>query len=305
MTTILDLPVEEYMLPGNRSCAGCGLGIGLRYILKALEGKCIMVVPASCLTVLGGMYPISSVKVPWINCVFPGTAAVASGISAGLKILNREKDFTVLAMAGDGGTVDIGIQALSGASERNQNFLYICYDNEAYMNTGTQRSGATPRGAKTTTTPLKGKLHNPKDLPKIMEAHNIPYVATACIAYPIDLYDKVKKARDIKGLRYIHLLVPCPSGWQYDPKDTVNIGQLAVETGAFVLYEVENGEFRLTGRSRRIAMGGKLKPIVEYLNFQNRFLKSTPEEIYEYQEEINKKWENLITRDKSLQKKDR
>lgn len=305
MTTILDLPVEEYMLPGNRSCAGCGLGIGLRYILKALEGKCIMVVPASCLTVLGGMYPISSVKVPWINCVFPGTAAVASGISAGLKILNRENDFTVLAMAGDGGTVDIGIQALSGASERNQNFLYICYDNEAYMNTGTQRSGATPRGAKTTTTPLKGKLHNPKDLPKIMEAHNIPYVATACIAYPIDLYDKVKKARDIKGLRYIHLLVPCPSGWQYDPKDTVNIGQLAVETGAFVLYEVENGEFRLTGRSRRIAMGGKLKPIVEYLNFQNRFLKSTPEEIYEYQEEINKKWENLITRDKSLQKKDR
>lgn len=305
MTTILDLPVEEYMLPGNRSCAGCGLGIGLRYILKALEGKCIMVVPASCLTVLGGMYPISSVKVPWINCVFPGTAAVASGISAGLKILNREKDFTVLAMAGDGGTVDIGIQALSGASERNQNFLYICYDNEAYMNTGTQRSGATPRGAKTTTTPLKGKLHNPKDLPKIMEAHNIPYVATACIAYPIDLYDKVKKARDIKGLRYIHLLVPCPSGWQYDPKDTVNIGQLAVETGAFVLYEVENGEFRLTGRSRRIAMGGKLKPIVEYLNFQNRFLKSTPEEIDEYQEEINKKWENLITRDKSLQKKDR
>lgn len=305
MTTILDLPVEEYMLPGNRSCAGCGLGIGLRYILKALEGKCIMVVPASCLTVLGGMYPISSVKVPWINCVFPGTAAVASGISAGLKILNREKDFTVLAMAGDGGTVDIGIQALSGASERNQNFLYICYDNEAYMNTGTQRSGATPRGAKTTTTPLKGKLHNPKDLPKIMEAHNIPYVATACIAYPIDLYDKVKKARDIKGLRYIHLLVPCPSGWQYDPKDTVNIGQLAVETGAFVLYEVENGEFRLTGRSRRIAMGGKLKPIVEYLNFQNRFLKFTPEEIYEYQEEINKKWENLITRDKSLQKKDR
>ncbi|MCX8064256.1 MAG: thiamine pyrophosphate-dependent enzyme [Candidatus Hydrogenedentes bacterium] len=304
MTTILDLPVEEYMLPGNRSCAGCGLGIGLRYILKALDGKCIMVVPASCLTVLGGMYPVSSVRVPWINSVFPGTAAVASGVSIGLKALNKENDYTVLAMAGDGGTVDIGIQGLSGASERNQNFLYICYDNEAYMNTGTQRSGATPRGVKTTTTPLEGKRHNPKDMPKIMEAHNIPYVATACVAYPIDLYDKVKKAKDIKGLRYIHLLVPCPSGWQYDPKDTVNIGQLAVETGAFILYEVENGELRLTGRSRRIAMGGKLKSIDEYLNLQNRFLKFTPEEIEEYQKEINQRWEILVKRDKSLQKEE-
>ncbi len=303
MTTILELPVDEYILPGNRSCAGCGLGIGLRYILKALEGKCIMTVPASCLTVLGGMYPVSSVKVPWINTVFPGTAAVASGISAGLRALSRENDFVVLAMAGDGGTVDIGIQGLSGAAERNENFLYICYDNEAYMNTGTQRSGATPKGAKTTTTPLKGKRQNPKYMPLIMEAHNIPYVATACAAYPTDLYDKVKKAKGMKGLRYIHLLVPCPSGWQYDPKDTVNIGQLAVETGAFILYEIENGELRLTGRSRRIAMGGKLKPIEEYFNFQNRFPKFSQDEIKNYQDYINSRWDEIIKRDKSLQLK--
>jgi pyruvate ferredoxin oxidoreductase beta subunit len=147
MTSILELPPEEYMLPGNRACAGCGLGIGLRHILKALDGKCVMTVPASCLTVLGGMYPISSINVPWINSVFPGTSAVASGIVAGLKATKRE-DITVLAMAGDGGTVDIGIQALSGAAERNANFLFICYDNEAYMNTGTQRSEPHPKALK-------------------------------------------------------------------------------------------------------------------------------------------------------------
>ncbi|MCA1901613.1 MAG: pyruvate synthase subunit beta [Candidatus Hydrogenedens sp.] len=299
MTTILEIPSEEYMLPGNRSCAGCGLGIGLRYILKALDGKCVMVVPASCLTVLGGMYPVSSIRVPWINSVFPGTAAMASGVVSALKVLKKE-DITVLAMAGDGGTVDIGIQALSGAAERNANFLFICYDNEAYMNTGTQRSGATPKGVKTTTTPVQGKIHTPKDMGKVMEAHNIPYVATACVSYPTDLYDKVKKARDIEGLRYIHLCVPCPSGWQYDPKDTVTIGQLAVETGAVVLYEIEHGVFRLTGRSRRLAKGGKLKPITEYLETQNRFSHITSEVYEELQEQINNRWNELVSKDKSL-----
>ncbi len=301
MTSILELPAEEYMLPGNRACAGCGLGIGLRHILKALDGKCVMTVPASCLTVLGGMYPISSINVPWINSVFPGTSAVASGIVAGLKATKRE-DITVLAMAGDGGTVDIGIQALSGAAERNANFLFICYDNEAYMNTGTQRSGATPKGVKTTTTPVHGKLHNPKDMGKIMEAHNIPYVATACVSYPTDLYDKVKKARDMQGLRYIHLCVPCPSGWQYDPKDTVTIGQLAVETGMVVLYEIEHGVFSLTGRSRRLAKGGKLKPITEYLSMQKRFGNIDSSTFDELQQYVNDRWNEFTSKDKTLTK---
>ncbi|HOV34195.1 MAG TPA: thiamine pyrophosphate-dependent enzyme [Candidatus Hydrogenedens sp.] len=301
MTSILELPSEEYMLPGNRACAGCGLGIGLRHILKALDGKCVMTVPASCLTVLGGMYPISSINVPWINTVFPGTSAVASGIVAGLKATKHEA-IAVLAMAGDGGTVDIGIQALSGAAERNANFLFICYDNEAYMNTGTQRSGATPRGVKTTTTPVHGKLHNPKDMGKIMEAHNIPYIATACVSYPTDLYDKVKKARDMQGLRYIHLCVPCPSGWQYDPKDTVTIGQLAVETGMVVLYEIEHGVFNLTGRSRRLAKGGKLKPITEYLSMQKRFGNIDSNILEELQQYVNDRWNEFTSKDKTLTK---
>ncbi|MGC8738130.1 MAG: thiamine pyrophosphate-dependent enzyme [Candidatus Hydrogenedens sp.] len=299
MISILELPVDEYMLPGNRSCAGCGLGIGLRYILKALEGKCVMTVPASCLTVLGGMYPVSSVSVPWINSVFPGTAAMASGVVAGLKALKKE-DITVLAMAGDGGTYDIGIQALSGAAERNANFLFICYDNEAYMNTGTQRSGATPKGVKTTTTPILGKLHSPKDMGQIMEAHRIPYVATTCVSYPTDLYDKVKKAKDIYGLRYIHLCVPCPSGWQYDPQNTVTIGQLAVETGAVVLYEIEHGVFRLTGRSRRLAKDGKLKPINEYLSTQGRFGNINSDALAELQEYIYKRWNEFVAKDRTL-----
>jgi pyruvate ferredoxin oxidoreductase beta subunit len=295
-TTILQLPEQEYMLPGNRACAGCGLGIAFRHITKALEGKCIFTVPASCLTVLGGMYPTSSVMVPWMNVVFPSTAAAASGLAAGLKVTGRE-DVTVVAMAGDGGTADIGIQALSGAAERNANILYICYDNEAYMNTGTQRSGATPRGARTTTTPSFGKQQNAKDMPRIMEAHNIPYVSTACASYPTDLYDKVVKARDIYGTRYIHMCVPCPSGWQYSPKDTVTIGQLAVETGMIVLFEIADGVFRLTGRSKRMAKQGDLKPLDEYLSLQGRFSGITEGITEDLQARVNTRWAEYVKRD--------
>src|SRR5450759_840197 len=219
-TKILDLPDASYVLPGNRACAGCGIGIALRQITAALEGKMVMTVPASCLTVLGGMYPISSVAVPLGNVAFPSTAASAAGIRAGLRATGRDGEMTVLAMAGDGGTADIGIQALSGAAERNDDFIYVCYDNEAYMNTGTQRSGLTPVGARTTTT-WAGKRENPKDLPRIMEAHGIPYVASTSAVFPTDVYDKVVKARDIHGLRYIHMNTPCPTGWGFDPKATI------------------------------------------------------------------------------------
>jgi pyruvate ferredoxin oxidoreductase beta subunit len=296
-TRILDLPDTSYVLPGNRSCAGCGIGIALRQITAALDGKMVMTVPASCLTVLGGMFPISSVRVPWVNVAFPSTAAAASGIAAGLRATGRAGEMTVLAMAGDGGTGDIGIQALSGAAERNEDFIYLCYDNEAYMNTGTQRSGLTPAGARTTTT-WAGKRENPKDLPLIMEAHGIPYVASTSAAYPTDVYDKVVKARGITGLRYIHMNTPCPSGWGFDPKDTVALGKLAVDCGLVVLYEVEDGTFRLTGRSASLAKSGKpLAPVADYLATQSRFRGMGDEAKAAVQAWVDGRWARYLARE--------
>ncbi|MDO9556677.1 MAG: thiamine pyrophosphate-dependent enzyme [Coriobacteriia bacterium] len=205
-----DVLPEDLADATRRAIADLDTGLRDRepdWITKALEGRVVMTVPASCLTVLGGMYPTSSVNVPWINVAFPSTAAAAAGTAAGLRAMGRADDMTVLAMAGDGGTGDIGIQALSGATERDDDFIYVCYDNEAYMNTGTQRSGLTPQGARTTTT-WAGKRENLKDMPRIMEAHDIPYVASTSAAYPTDVYDKVVKARGIHGLRYIHMNTP-------------------------------------------------------------------------------------------------
>jgi len=296
VTRILDLPDTEYVLPGNRACAGCGIGIALRQITAALDGKMVLVNPASCLTVLGGMYPTASVAVPWVNVAFPSTAAAASGIAAGLRATGRADEMTVLAMAGDGGTADIGIQALSGAAERNEDFIYLCYDNEAYMNTGTQRSGSTPQGARTTTT-WAGKRENPKDVPAIMEAHNVPYVASTSAVYPTDVFDKVTKARGMHGLRYIHMNTPCPSGWSFDPKDTVKLGKLAVDAGLVVLYEVEDGEFRLTGRSAALAKSGLKASVVEYVATQGRFRGMSDEAIAQIQQWVEKRWARYVARD--------
>jgi len=296
MTKLVDLPTTEHMLPGNRACAGCTIGIGLRSILKALDGKTVMTVPASCLTVIGGMYPISSVTVPWLNVAFPGAAAAASGLAAGLRATGRAGEMTVLAMAGDGGTADIGIQGLSGAAERNEDFIYVCYDNEAYMNTGTQRSGLTPAGARTTTT-TRGKRETSKDMPRIMEAHGIPYVASISAVYPDDVYDKVAKARGLRGLRYLHMSTPCPSGWGFEPKDAVHVGQLAVDTGAVILYDVEGGVFRLTGRSKALARRGALKPVREYLSAQARFHGTSKAEVEALQAWVDSRWEEALQRD--------
>ncbi len=296
-TTILDLPEVEYLLPGNRTCAGCGLAIAYRHILKALDGKAIMTIPASCLTVLGGMYPVASVRVPWLNCTFPSTAATATGVAAGLRALGREQ-IRVVAMAGDGGTLDIGIQALSGAAERNEDILFICYDNEAYMNTGTQRSSATPRSVKTATTPLHGKQEYKKDIIRIMEAHGVGYIATASPAYPGDLYDKVLKARDRKGIRYIHIHVPCPPGWAFPTKDTISLGRLAVETGVRPLYEIEDGVFRLTGKSKSMAKAGaQVRPLVDYFAAQGRFKELDKELEEKFQDDVHKRWERYTARD--------
>jgi pyruvate ferredoxin oxidoreductase beta subunit len=235
-----------------------------------------------------------------MNTPFASTGAAATGLVAGLRATGR-KGITVLAMAGDGGTHDIGIQSLSGAAERQEDFIYICYDNEGYMNTGNQRSGSTPLGAITGTTPVLGKRQNPKDIAAIMEAHCLPYIATANASYPLDLYEKVKKAKAAKGTRFIHVFAPCPPGWQFPYSDTVKIGQLAVETGLVVLYEIEDGIFRLTSASESLARKGNLKPVREYLIEQERFKNITEEQIIQLQDWVSARWQCYLDRASNLE----
>ncbi len=287
-TTILSLPEEEFVHPGNRACAGCGLGIAYRIALKALGNNTILVVPPSCLTVLQGLYPVAATKLPCLNVTFASTAAASTGMVAALKAL--KKDIKVVAWAGDGGTADIGLQALSGAAERGDNFLFICYDNEGYMNTGVQRSGTTPQWAITANTPIKGKMQQKKDVPSIMAAHHLSYVATCSASYPLDLYDKVKKAVTLPGLKYIHIQIPCPPGWGFEARYAVKLGKLAVETGLFELYEVEQDIQRLTGASRKIADKRALVPVAEFFKEQSRFRLMDSSRIDTIQEQINKKW---------------
>jgi len=289
MVTLKELPKEEYILKGNSACAGCGAAISLRLLFKALGRKVILIVPACCTTVIQGPYPYTAFKVPLLNIVFEATGAAASGVVAALKKRGIE-DVTVVGWAGDGGTADIGLQALSGAAERGTNFIYVCYDNEAYGNTGMQRSGATPFGAWTTTTPT-GKKEHKKDIPMIMAAHGIPYVATAIPSEPIDFIKKLRKAKQIKGTKYIHILSPCPTGWRYPGSKTVEIGKLAVETGMWALYEIENGEFKLSPRSAPLVDKSKRKPVELYLRAQGRFRNLTDEDIAEIQRWVDETWE--------------
>lgn len=291
----MDLPDREYIMPGTRTCAGCGLPIAYRYVLKALGPKTIVTLPACCLTILHGIYPKTPIAVNAVNNTFAGTAASAAGLAAGLKATGQD-DFTVLAMAGDGGTYDMGIQALSGAVERETDFIYLCYDNEAYMNTGVQRSSATPTGAVTTTTSVIPKIQPKKDFIQIMEAHHPAYLATTCSSYPGDLYNKFVKAKQIKGSRFIHLAVPCPPGWNFPTKDTIRLGKLAVEAGVVALYEVEEGVLRLTGKTLSIARSGRRKPVDEYLQAQGRFKKMLPEQMAAFQTQIDERWEQLLKR---------
>jgi pyruvate ferredoxin oxidoreductase beta subunit len=214
---------------------------------------------------------------------------------AALNILNKP-DTTVVAIAGDGGTYDIGIQALSGAAERGTDFIFICYDNEGYMNTGTQRSSATPMGALTTTTPILTKQQHKKDMFRIMEAHDLPYIASISPAYPIDLYDKIVKAKRIKGTRYIQMIAPCPPGWGFAPRDMVKIARLAIETGMFVLFEIEDGKFRFTGRSKTLAERGNKLPIINYIERQTRFRKMSIEQLSQLQRWVDGKWQDYLKR---------
>lgn len=294
-SAILDYPEQEYILPGNRLCAGCGVTIAYRFMLKALGKKTVICVPASCLTILHGIYPKTPVMATTVNNTFASTAAAASGFSAAFKATGRE-DWHVLAMAGDGGTFDMGIQALSGAAERGENIIYVCYDNEAYMNTGSQRSSATPAGALTSTTPIRPKEQFKKDFMKIMDAHWLPYMAGISSAYPADVYKKFLKARQIKGTRFFHLSAPCPTGWFYPTKDTVKIGRMMVESCIFPLYEIEEGRLSLTGKSLSIARSGGKKPVDEYVAIQGRFKKMTAEQVAQFQRHVDEQWEGLLAR---------
>ena len=289
MVSIKELSKEEYLLKGHIACAGCGPAISLRLLFKALGNRVIMVVPACCSSVIPGPYPYTSFAVPVQNILFEATGATASGVVAALR-QRGVKDVTVVGWAGDGGTFDIGIQALSGAAERRTNFIYICYDNEAYGNTGVQRSGATPYAAWTTTTPT-GKKERKKDMPFIMAAHRIPYIATACPSYPIDFINKIRKAKEIKGTRFIHILAPCPTGWRYDTSKTVEIGKLAVQTGMWALFEIEDGRFKLNPPSNRLVDKAKRKSVKEYLTLQGRFRKMTKDDTEKIQRWVDEDWE--------------
>ncbi|RLF27676.1 MAG: pyruvate synthase subunit beta [Thermoplasmata archaeon] len=292
---IKDFPIEEYVLPGSAACPGCPATIALRIVLKALGKKTVMIVPACCTAVIESLYPHTSFNIPVMNIAFEAAAAGAAGVEAALRKLGKN-DVTVLAWAGDGGTYDIGLQALSGALERETNFIYICYNNQIYSNTGIQRSGATPYAAWTTTT-VGGKKEFRKEMGDIIRAHHIPYSAQTCISYPDDLYNKVKKAKEIEGPKYIEILTPCPPGWRFSMEKTVEMGRLAVETGVWALYECKNDVVTFNGKSRLI-LENKIKrvPIEEWMRPQGRFKhlfvpKKDVKRIKALEEHIEKIWE--------------
>ena len=298
----------ELLMPGHRACAGCGPAVAYRQILKAARGPIIATNATGCMEVVTTIYPYTSWRIPYIHTAFENVAANAAGIETALKVMKRKGQLKhdhvdVIAFAGDGGTYDIGIQALSGAAERGHDFLFVLYDNEAYMNTGIQRSGGTPRGAWTTTSPagrvIPGKLEYKKPIADIMVAHGIPYVATASPAYWRDLITKARKGLEVEGPAFLHALAPCPRGWRYDTSKTIEMARLAVETCVFPLWEAVDGEYSLSAPSKVIALKPeRKKPVREYLKSQGRFRHLfTPEFehiIDEIEHIVDKRWKLLL-----------
>ncbi len=251
--------------PGNLNCGGCGMGIAMKLALEELGPETILSIPACCAAVSVGAFPTAAVRVPILLHAFETTGATIAGIRAGLDVRGC-KDVSVVGWAGDGGTYDIGLQALSGAAERNENAIYVCYDNEAYMNTGVQRSSATPAGAWTTTTPDgKPAEHPKKDIVAIMAAHRVPYIATLSVAFPDDFRAKVKRAMEIKGFRFLLIQSPCPTGWRSDSKDTVRLARLGVTSGCFPLLEIRGG------RDWKVTQEPTFAGLDEYFELQGRF----------------------------------
>lgn len=289
----LDVVDREYMYSGHVGCPGCGAAIAMRFVLKALEEKTVMVIPACCWSIIAGAYPRTALQIPAIHAAFETGGAVASGVRAALDA-KGDTETTVITWAGDGGTFDIGFQALSGAVERNEDFLYVCYDNEAYMNTGVQRSSSTPYGAWTTTTPSREwKKMRKKNIVEALVAHRIPYAATASIAYPQDLVRKVKKARAIKGSKFIHIFASCPTGWRIPSEMSIKIARMAVQTNIFPLYEVEGG-IQYT-----INLNPKGYLVREYFRLQGRFKHLSENDLDQIQQMVNEDWDLLQRRAKS------
>ena len=279
---------DEGLMSGHLACQGCGGALAMKLALKALGPDTIVVIPACCWTIISGMFPYSALKVPIMHTAFETGGAAASGVRAALD-MRGESHTNVLAWAGDGGTFDIGLQSLSGAAERNENIIYVCYDNEAYMNTGIQRSSATPEHAWTTTTPEGHPKDGPKkNMVQILGAHKAPYVATASVAYPEDFMTKVKKAASIYGTKFIHVLAPCPPGWKISSELSIKVARLATDTKIFPIYEVEKGEVY------RINIEPKGLPVVEYLRMQGRFRHLSEKDVEQIQETTDYEWKSLL-----------
>ena len=293
---------EELLCGGHRACAGCAAPIAVRQALKAVDTPVVVGCATGCLEVTTTIYPFTSWRVPFIHSAFENSAATISGVEAAYRALKKKgkitRDIQFIAFGGDGGTYDIGFQSLSGAMERGHDMVYICYDNEAYMNTGIQRSSATPKGASTTTSPagkvIPGKVQFRKDLTAVMAAHNIPYVAQAVPSHWNDFITKVQKALAVKGPAFINVLAPCRLGWQFDPAETIDIMRGAVETCFWPLYEVENGVWRVTHKPR------EKKPVRGWLEKQGRFRHlfrpGNEHIIEEIQADIDRNWEALLAR---------
>jgi len=301
MATLKELATrEEPLTGGHRACAGCGAPIIVKQVLMASKDPVVVVSATGCLEVVTTIFPYTAWKVPFLHNAFENSAATCSGVEAAYKSLKRQgkvktDHINFVAFGGDGGTYDIGFQSLSGAMERGHDMLYVCYNNEAYMNTGIQRSSATPKGAATTTAPagkvIPGKLQFPKNLTEIMVAHDLPYVAQSAVGFWRDLTLKAEKAFSKRGPKFINVLQPCRLGWDYKPEDTCNLGRLAADTCVWPLYEVENGKYTLTYTPKT------KKPVVEFLKVQGRFrhlFKPGNEAILEsIQKEVDRRWEAL------------
>lgn len=276
---------EEIMRSGHSACPGCGLAMGMRMVLSALGKRSVVVVVPSCVAVVSGPYPYAAIDVPMFHSAFEIAAPTAAGIATALKVQGKD-DIPVLAFAGDGGTFDIGLQSLSGAADRNDDFIYVCMDNEAYMNTGIQVSSATPRYTWTSTSP-QGNTRRKKQIMEIMAAHRIPYAATASIGFPDDLMRKVKRAKEIRGTRFLHLLSPCPTGWKMAEDMSPKSAVAAVETNIFPLYEIINGlDYTISHISRNL-------PVETYLSLQGRYKHLGAGEIAAIQAEADRVWKEL------------
>lgn len=290
------IPEIELMRKGTTACPGCGAAHAMRYTLKALGKNTIMNIPACCWAVIPGVYPSRNLDIPLHYNAFEATGAASSGIKAALDAKGI-KDITVVGFAGDGGTADIGIQALSGCLERGTDTIQIMYDNEAYMNTGIQRSGATPYGAWTTTTPVgtqKAWKKNPKkNMMEIVNAHGVPYAATVSIGHPELMIEKIKKAKDIPGPKFIHIFAPCPTGWRSSPSDTIELCKLAFDSCVFPLYEIENGVYKIYKKPK------KKIPVTDYLKKQGRFRHLPEEEVESIQKNVDLEWELLLEKEEA------